>query len=71
MKLGDKVIGRWGAMIEEWVGEIVKINPTNQGTEVDVLWENGSMKYLMDFEIRGDYYAPEGTPIGVYRVEEA
>lgn len=66
MKVGDKVVGFFGAMLPLVEGEIVKV----EGINVDVLLEDGTMKYLTDFELRGDYYAPQGSPIGYYRLAE-
>lgn len=67
MEVGDIVIGRFGAMIPEWKGVIEKIEVNAAGgNAVDIAWADGGMKYLMDFELRDDYYAPKGSPVGYY-----
>ena len=66
MKTGEKIIGIWGAGLPEWEGMIAKIAEYPQGTEVDVLWENGSTTYAMLTDLRDDYWNPEGSAIGLY-----
>lgn len=67
--VGKKVIGRWGAMHPEWVGQVVaagKIGVTIVWNEPHV--QPQSAKYS---ELRNDYAAPVGSPVGVYvHVEE-
>jgi hypothetical protein len=70
MKVGDKVVGFFGAMLPLVEGEIVKLEDAEYGVAVDVLLEDGTMKYLTDFELRGDFYSPQGSPIGYYRLAE-
>jgi PDZ domain-containing secreted protein len=69
MKIGDKIVGVWGARFPEWEGKISKINPTNQGTEVDVRWENGSTTHAMEWDIRNKPKDDYAYPIGLYLVE--
>lgn len=63
---GDKIIGVFGATIAEWAGEITKVEDTNQGVMVDVMWDNGSVTYVTGGDIRQDYFNPTGSPIGYY-----
>jgi len=63
MKVCDKVIGVWGALHEEWIGIIEKID----GKQIDIRWEtNGSIYYCTEKDIRTDYENPVGSPIGIY-----
>tara|TARA_Y100000114_G_C11616884_1_gene257807 strand:+ start:166 stop:414 length:249 start_codon:yes stop_codon:yes gene_type:complete len=68
---GTKVIGVWGALHAESHGEISSIStfdvgPSGDaGTEVAIMWDNGSVHHAMLNEIRDDYLGT-GTQIGLY-----
>ena len=70
LRIGGKVVGFFGAMFPLVVGEIVGLQMMPYGIAVDVLLEDGTMLPLTDFELRGDYYSPQGSPIGYYRLAE-
>lgn len=56
------MIGRWGAMIPESEGVIVRFKNNN----VDIIFEDGSKHYCQLDDLRNDYYNPTGSPIGIY-----
>lgn len=70
LRIGDKVVGFFGAMLPLEEGEIVGLEMMPYGIAVDVLFQDGTIKYLTDFELRGDYYSSKGSPIGYYRLAE-
>ena len=65
--VGKKVIGRWGAMHPESVGEIVLASKAG----VFVCWDDLPEDFVTYGELRNDYSDPAGDPIGIYvHVEE-
>ena len=52
---GTQVIGFWGAMVPESHGVVSSMQETAQGTDVDILWDNGSVHHIMLDDIRNDY----------------
>lgn len=70
LKIGDKVVGFFGALFPLVEGKIVGLKMMPYGVAVDVLLEDGTMLPMTDFELRGDYYSPKGSPIGYYRLAE-
>jgi len=73
VKLGDKIIGVFGAMHAEWSGEVINIKTYDTGPstpEVKVKWENGSYSNMGADEIRNDYFIPiiSGSGIGYYNM---
>jgi len=64
LERGTQVIGVWGAMVPESHGYVCSMEDTNQGTEVDIMWDNGSVHHTMLSDIRDDYH--ETLQIGLY-----
>lgn len=64
IQLGTQIIGVWGALHAESHGFVSSMALTNQGTEVDILWDNGSVHHVMLDEIQDDYL--ENNQIGLY-----
>lgn len=71
MQVGDEVRGLFGTMIPEWYGKIVKVEENGGGgLAVDIEFENGQKKYLMDFELRDDYFTPKLPAVGYFLYKE-
>ena len=64
LERGTQVIGVWGAMVPESHGYVCSMEDTNQGTEVDIMWDNGSVHHTMLSDIRDDYI--KNNQIGLY-----
>ena len=64
LERGTQVIGVWGAMVSESHGYVCSMEDTNQGTEVDIMWDNGSVHHTMLSDIRDDYI--KNNQIGLY-----
>jgi|TARA_R110002050_G_scaffold128848_1_gene250258 hypothetical protein len=64
LERGTQVIGVWGAMVSESHGYVCSMENTNQGTEVDIMWDNGSVHHTMLSDIRDDYI--KNNQIGLY-----
>ena len=64
IQLGTQVIGVWGALHAEIHGFVSSMALTNQGTTVDIMWDNGSVHHVMLDEIQDDYL--ESGLIGFY-----
>jgi|TARA_R110000782_G_scaffold219472_2_gene306821 hypothetical protein len=64
LERGTQVIGVWGAMVPESHGYICSMEDTNQGTEVDIMWNNGSVHHVMLDDIQVDYL--ESNQVGFY-----
>ena len=64
LERGTQVIGVWGAMVPESHGYVCSMGDTNQGTEVDIMWDNGSVHHTMLSDIRDDYI--KNNQIGLY-----
>ena len=65
LNIGDKVVGVYGAMIPEEMGEVTKINYDDT---VTVMFDDGAVKVMDQDDIRDDYFTPVGSPIGIYLV---
>ena len=64
---GTQIIGVWGSMVSESHGFVSCIQDTNQGTEVDISWDNGSVHHVMLDDIQNDYLdQPYGNSNGFY-----
>ena len=63
LNVGDKIVGVYGAMFPEEMGEVTKVNYDDT---VTVLFDEGAVKTYEQDEIRTDYLAPAGSPIGIY-----
>lgn len=65
--VGKKVIGRWGAMHPESLGEVVLAGTVG----VFIRWDDLPESFVPYFELRNDYAEPVGSPVGIYvHVEE-
>ena len=64
LECGTQVIGVWGALHAQSHGYVCSMEETNQGTEVDIMWDNGSVHHAMLSDIRDDYL--ENNQIGLY-----
>ena len=64
IQLGTQVIGVWGAMVPESHGYVSSMEDTNQGTEVDIMWDNGCVYHVMLNQIQNDYL--ENNQVGFY-----
>ena len=64
LERGTQVIGVWGALHAQSHGYVCSMEDTNQGTEVDIMWDNGSVHHAMLNDIRDDYL--ENNQIGLY-----
>jgi hypothetical protein len=68
MELGTEIIGRFGAMLPEEVGEVVMIG--NFSPEIKVKWEDGKKStWLSLSEIRDDYFDPKLPAIGYFAID--
>jgi hypothetical protein len=54
LECGTQVIGVWGAMVPESHGYVSSMEDTNQGTEVDIMWDNGCVYHVMLNQIQDD-----------------
>lgn len=61
---GTQVIGVWGAMVSESHGYVSSMEDTNQGTTVDIMWDNGCVYHVMLNQIQDDYL--ENNQVGFY-----
>ena len=64
LQRGTQVIGVWGAMVPESHGYICSMEDTNQGTEADIMWDNGCVYHVMLNQIQNDYL--ENDQVGFY-----
>ena len=64
IQLGTQVIGVWGAMVPESHGYVSSMEDTNQGTEVDIMWDNGCVYHVMLNQIQDDYL--ENNQVGFF-----
>ena len=64
LQRGTQVIGVWGAMVPESHGYVSSMEDTNQGTEVDIMWDNGCVYHVMLNQIQNDYL--ENNQVGFY-----
>ena len=64
LERGTQVIGVWGAMVPESHGYVSSMEDTNQGTEVDIMWNNGCVYHVMLNQIQDDYL--ENDQVGFY-----
>jgi hypothetical protein len=64
LECGTQVIGVWGAMVPESHGYVSSMEDTNQGTEVDIMWDNGCVYHVMLNQIQDDYL--ENNQVGFF-----
>jgi hypothetical protein len=77
LNLGDQVVGIFGATIPMWHGAIVGLEMTSQGVAVDIMWNDGSITEIMEYDLRNEKALERalmgtqvGSPIGYYLANE-